>query len=119
MHGKSVPVHGEDLPDAFALCHSKERGISQVHGTVGVLAHEFPDSGNIPGIKRKELQGSAFQHFPKGLLSARLASQQVHSFSQWGPHCSHWLAKCFQRRDAPGMVLVVRVDQCHERPGID
>src|SRR5229473_1320240 len=119
VHGKIPPVYRENLPNPFALRHTQDCRVSQVHRPVSVLAHQLPHPWSVTDIQRQELQGSTFQHFPKSLLCARLIRQKVHGFSHCWPYRSHWLAKSLQRRDAPGMVLVIGVDYRHQRPGID
>ena len=59
IDGEIASVHGENFSEAFALCNPEERGIGKIHGTIGVLAHEFADSRSVGGVERKELQGAS------------------------------------------------------------
>src|SRR5271169_6147865 len=68
---KILAVYGEDFSDAFTLSNPNECRISEVHRTVGVLAHQLAYSRNVSEIERKELQHSSSQHFPKSFLGFR------------------------------------------------
>src|SRR5215469_14731269 len=65
---KILPVHGEDFSDALTFGNPYECRISEVHRTVGVLAHQFAHSRNIRVIERQELQQPSREHFPKSFL---------------------------------------------------
>src|SRR5579859_1577855 len=119
IDGEIAAIHGEDLADPFSFRYPQKSSICQVHRPVGVFTHQFPHPWSVTDIQRQKLQGFTFQHFPKSLLGARLFGQKVHGFGHCRPHRAHWLAKGFQGGDAPGMVLVIGVNERDQRPGID
>ena len=119
VDGEITAIHGEDSAEAFAFCDAEEGGIDEVHGTVDILTHEFADAWSIAGVEREELQGAAFQHLPESFLGPGQFFQQVHGFGQRRPNGGHRLAKSLERRDTPGMMLVIGINEGDERPSID
>jgi len=72
IDGEIGAVDGEDFADAFAFGDADQSGVSEVHGAVGVFAHEFAGSGDVVGIEREKKDGGALEHFPEGFLGRGL-----------------------------------------------
>jgi hypothetical protein len=119
VDGEVAAVDGEYFAEAFAFGDTDERGVGEVHGPVGVFTHELAGSGDVAGIEGKQKDGAALEHFPEGLLRRRLVGQEVHGFDERGPNGGERLAQGLESGNALGMVLVIRIDQGNERPGID
>jgi hypothetical protein len=103
-------IHGENFAEAFPLRDAEQGCIGEVHGTVGVFLHKFADARSVPGVKREELQGATFQHFPECFLCCGEIGEQVHGFGQRGPHGGHRLAEILERANTPGVMLVIGID---------
>lgn len=72
VDGEIAAVDGEYFADAFSFGDADEGGVGEVHGAVGVFAHEFAGSGDVAGIEGKQKDGAAIEHFPKGFLRGGL-----------------------------------------------
>jgi transposase len=72
VDGEVAAVDGEDFAEAFAFGDAKKGGVGEVHGTVGVFAHEFARSGDVARIEGKQKDSASFEHFPQRLLRHRL-----------------------------------------------
>jgi hypothetical protein len=58
VDAKILAVYGEDFSDAFTLSNPNECRISNVHRTVGVLAHKLAHSRNALGHGLASSDGS-------------------------------------------------------------
>lgn len=119
VDGEVAAVDCDYFAEAFAFGDADERGVGEIHGAVGVFAHEFADSRDVAGIEGKQKDGAAIEHFPEGLLCCGLIGEEVHGFDKGRPDGGERLAQPFQGGDALHVVLVVGVHEGDERPGID
>ena len=119
IDGEIAAIDGEYFAQAFSLRDADERGVGEIHGPVRVFAHKFADSGNVAGIEREQEDGAALEHFPQRLLRGRLIGEEVHGFDERRPDGGERLAQRFESGNAPGVMLVIRIDEGDERPGID
>ena len=53
VDGEIAAVHGEYFAEALSFGDTDERGVGEVHRTVGVFTHELAGSGNIARIEGK------------------------------------------------------------------
>ena len=72
VDGEITAVYGEYFAESLAFGDADERGVGEVHGTVGVFAHELAGSGNVARIEGKQKDGAPLEHFPEGVLRGRL-----------------------------------------------
>lgn len=119
VDGEIAAVDGEYFADTLSFGDADEGGVGEVHGTVGVFAHELADSGDVACIERKQKDGGAFEHFPEDFLRRWLTGKEVHGFDERGPYGGEGLAQGFESGNAAGMVLVIGIDQGNQRPGVD
>ena len=119
VDGEIAAVDGEYFAEALSFGDADEGGVGEVHGAVGVFTHELAGSGDVARIEGKQKDGAALEHFPEGLLRSRLVGQKVHGFDERRPDGGERLAQGLESRNALGMVLVIRIDQGNEGPGID
>jgi hypothetical protein len=86
VDGEVLAVDGEDFADAFAFRDVDKGCVSQIHRPVGVFGDEFADSGNVREAERKKGDGATLNHCPDILLRLWQTRQQVHRFTENGPH---------------------------------
>jgi hypothetical protein len=56
---KILAVHGEKVPDSFALRDPNQCCVSEIDWTVGILAHQLPYSRNVSNVEWQEPQDSS------------------------------------------------------------
>ena len=57
VDGEIAAVDSEYSAEALAFSDADERGVGEVHGTVGVFAHKLAGSGDVARIERKQKDG--------------------------------------------------------------
>jgi len=71
VDGEIAAVDGEDFAEALALGDAEDGGVGEIHGTVGVFAHEFANPGNVAGVEGKQKDRASVEHFPERILRLR------------------------------------------------
>jgi hypothetical protein len=114
-----VAVHCEDPPDAFSLSYSDKCRVREIHRAVGILDHELSYAGYVYQVEGEESHGSSRQHLPESFLGLWKIRQQIDGFDEGRPHGDQGLLQALQAIDALFVILIVSIDQRHERSSVD
>ena len=112
-------VQGEDGAQAFALSHSDQDGIREVHGMIAVLAHERSKAGDVRRGDFGNPKPSAFDELPEAILREEGEREEMGGFREDRPHGNERSPDRPERLDAAGMVGVVPIEQGNERTRVN